>query len=156
MTVKHKANYQELLSASLIVNEKKGDAKQAIERCHQSFAELSKKISQIVAQSWLPEGAEIKKVLLQGNSQEIGAMFKENGADIEAFFKPFNVYFNVDWDTFYGSLVEVSTGDNIWLSNIPYPPRPMEVTDEQLEEWVNNDDPDVLYPPHPYIPLTCS
>ncbi len=51
---------------------------------------------------------------------------------------------------------EVSSGDNLWVSNIPYPPRPAEVTNEQLEEWVNNDDPEQVYPPHPYIPLTCS
>ncbi|SRR5579883_180147 len=117
------------------------------------FKSQSKKVSQLIAKSWLandPEGAEIKRVIYGRNSNEIKEMFKKYGVDLERFFDPLKIV--VDWSSFKGILEEEVVGEVIY--RLPYPPRPTEVTDEQLEEWINNTDTNTQYPPHPYIPLT--
>jgi len=120
---------------------------------------LSKKVSQLIARSWLPndpEGADIKGALLSGDSEEIKTVFKKYGVDLDEFFSPMTINVNVDWDTFFGSLAEVTGSEQPVEYNIPYPPRPMEVTDAQLSEWVDSNDPSAVYPPYPYIPMTMS
>ncbi|GAB1543539.1 hypothetical protein NUACC21_62140 [Scytonema sp. NUACC21] len=116
------------------------------------FKSQSKKVSQIIAKSWLsndPEGMEIKRVIFRRNSDEIKELLKKYGIDLEGFFGPTKVV--VDWSSYKGILTE-DVGEAVYI--LPYPPRPTEVTDEQLEEWVNNNDPDTLYPTTPYIPLS--
>jgi hypothetical protein len=122
--------------------------------------ELNKKMGQIIAKSWLyksdPEGEKIRNVLV-GNllkttaekSKEIIEFFKSNyDIDIENIGGVFPVEsVEVNWDTFYGNLSE--NGKKYVL---PYPPRPTEVTDEQLEQWIN--DTSNNFPSTPYIPLT--
>jgi hypothetical protein len=122
--------------------------------------ELNKKMGQIIAKSWLhksdPEGEKIRNVLV-GNllkttaekSKEIMEFFKSNyDIDIENIGGVFSVEsVEVNWDTFYGNLSE--NGKKYVL---PYPPRPTEVTDEQLEQWIN--DTSNNFPSTPYIPLT--
>jgi hypothetical protein len=121
---------------------------------------LNKRMGQLVAKSWLyksdPEGGKIRNVLI-GNlhkttaekSKEIIEFFKSNyDIDMENIGGVFSVEsVEVDWDTFYGDLPE--NGKKYVL---PYPPRPTEVTDEQLEQWIN--DTSNNFPSTPYIPLT--
>ena len=111
------------------------------------FNELYKKVSQIIAKSWLPEGVDIKDALIEGNSNKIKAIFKDNGADIDAFFHPFTVEIYVDRSTFLGGLEEITSPDRPIRLNIPYHPRLTESTDNMLSEWVHNDNPDEIYPP---------
>jgi hypothetical protein len=116
------------------------------------FLNQSKKMSQLIAKSWLPndpEAANIKKVLMSRNSDEIKALMKNYGIDPEGFLGPTKVV--VDWNSYKGVLTE-EVGEMVY--SLPYPPRPTEVTDEQLEEWVNNTDPNTQYPTTPYIPLS--
>jgi hypothetical protein len=122
---------------------------------------LNKKMGQLVAKSWLyksyPEGEKIRNVLI-GNlnkkkaekSKEIIEFFKSNyDIDIENLGGVFPVEsVEVSWDTFYGDIPE--NGREYVL---PYPPRPTEVTDEQLEQWIN-DGTSNNFPSTPYIPLT--
>ena len=133
---------------------------------HTKFAELTKKISQIIAKSWMsdPEGLAIKKALLEGDSTQIKDVFKkgfkrenqeEIKVDIDGFFEPMDVCVRVDWNTFFGSLQEIVAKDETITMNLPYPPKPVEVTDTQLTEWVNNDEESNIYPTAPYIPLSC-
>ena len=124
-----------------------------------SFGQLSKKVSQLIARSWLPkdpEGADIKGALLKGDSEEIKTVFKKHGVDLDEFFSPMTLNVKVDWSAFCGSLVEVTGPKQLLEYNLPYPLRPMEVTGAQLSEWVNNSDPSTVYPPCPYIPLSVS
>ena len=123
-----------------------------------AFAEQSKKISQLLAKSWLsndPEGAEIKAALLEDDSDNIKAVFKKYGVDFDEFASPFSVDVSIDRSTLGGSILEEIEGPGQILKvNLPYPPQAEEVTDTQLTEWINNDDPDTVYPPYAYIPLS--
>ncbi len=119
-----------------------------------SFRQQSKKISQLIARSWLPGGEDIKNTLLHGSSDDIKKLLRDNGIELDDFFGPLKV--NVDWDTFFGSIKEIKDPDYEGIYNMPYPPRGLEVTDEHLTEWVNNTDPNTINPPYTYIPLTAS
>lgn len=126
-----------------------------------AMIELNKKMGQLIAKSWLhksdPEGERIRNVLV-GNllettaekSKEIVEFFKSSyGIDMENIGGVFPVEsVEVSWDTFYGNLSE--NGKKYVL---PYPPRPTEVTDEHLENWIN-DTTSNNFPTTPYIPLT--
>ncbi|MDF5732082.1 MAG: hypothetical protein PUP92_29795 [Rhizonema sp. PD38] len=121
-------------------------------RVYGDFKNQSKKISQIIAKSWLandPEGMEIKRVIIRRNSDEMKQLLKKYGVDLERFFGPMKVV--VDWNSYKGIITE-DVGEAIYI--LPYPPRPAEVQDEHLEEWINNNDPNTLYPTTPYIPLS--
>jgi hypothetical protein len=121
---------------------------------------LNKKMGQLIAKSWLyksdPEGEKIRNILI-GNlnekmaekSKKIIEFFKSNyDIDMENIGGIFPVEsVKVSWDTFYGNLSE--NGKEYIL---PYPSRPNEVTDEQLEQWINDTSND--FPSTPYIPLT--
>jgi hypothetical protein len=122
---------------------------------------LNKKMGQIIAKSWLyksdPEGEKIRNVLISNlnkkaaeKSKEIVEFFKSNyDIDIENIGGIFPVEgVVVNWDTFYGSILENNGKQYV----LPYPPRPTEVTDEQLEQWIN--DTSNNFPSTPYIPLT--
>lgn len=123
------------------------------------FAEHSKKISKLVAKSLLPddpEGTEIRAALLENVSEKIKAVFKKYGMDFDEFARPFSVNVTVDRSTMCGSIEEVEGPGQILKITLPYPPRSEKLTDAQLTEWINNEDPEIVYPPYAYIPLTCS
>ncbi|MDF5732081.1 MAG: hypothetical protein PUP92_29790 [Rhizonema sp. PD38] len=126
----------------------------------QEFQAINKKLSQLIAKSWLPndpEGAEFSKILLRGDSEEIKNSLKNHGVDLEDWFRV-SINVEVNWDTFVGTLKEITTlgaiSDRSNTYILPYPPRPAVVTDEQLERWVNDTNPDNKFPLDPYIPLT--
>ena len=111
------------------------------------FLQASKKISQLIAESWLPEGEHIKKILLSGNQEAIKQLLQEKGIDLEGVFGIKNLF--VNWDSFYGTITELGLA-----YYLPYPPRPAVVEECQLRDWVKNTDPNTLFPPYPYIPLS--
>lgn len=112
------------------------------------FQQASKKLSQLIAKSWLPGGESIKATFLSGDEDCIKAFLKDAGIDLQEF----NVrHVIINWDSFYGRLDELGL-----ICYIPYPPRPSEVTNPQLEEWVNDQDPSQVFPRTPYIPLSSS
>ncbi len=118
------------------------------------FRKQSKIISQLIAESWLKtdRGKYIKEILLGGNTRKIKQLLKDNGIDIDQFLG--RTIINVDWDTFFGTIKEVSHTSHEIVYNMPYPPRPSEVSDEELQDWVDNTDPQQVYPTAPYIPLS--
>lgn len=132
------------------------------ERCQPNqfpslYAQYTKTISQVIAKSWLSndaEGAEIKKTLLYGTEEEIKKMMLSYGVDWDKLFGPLTVKIRVDWDTFFGNFKEIAGLDEPLQINIPYPPKPAELTDQQLTDWIN-DESDAIYPTTAYIPLTC-
>ena len=126
----------------------------------QDFQATNKKLSQLIAKSWLPndpEGADLKKILLRGDSGEIKNWLVTHGVDLEDWFRV-SLNVEVSWDTFVGTLKEITSlgtiSDRSETYILPYPPRPAAVTDEQLERWVNDTNPDNKFPLDPYIPLT--
>ncbi|GAB1543540.1 hypothetical protein NUACC21_62150 [Scytonema sp. NUACC21] len=142
------------------ITEEFGNTRGAESIDRQDIVILNKKLSQFIAKSWLPndpEGADFRRVVLRGDSEEIKNWLKNHGVDLEGFFRV-SIHIEVSWDTFIGTLKESTTPGAISdRSNryiFPYPPRPAEVTDEQLERWVNDTDPNKQFPDDPYIPLT--
>jgi hypothetical protein len=112
------------------------------------FQQASKKLSQLIAKSWLPGGEKIKAIFLSGDENQIKALLEETGIHLQDF----NVrHVLINWDSFYGRLDEMGL-----ICHIPYPPRPSEVTDPQLEAWVNDQNPNQVFPSTPYIPLSSS
>ena len=126
------------------------------EELKRELEKQSKTISQLIAKSWLPdkypEGKEIREVLIRDNSDEIKSLLKKYGVDIDIFGFGGSLEVTVSWDTFKGDIEEIPGRAGAYT--LPYPPRPAEVTNEQLEEWVNDTNPDDPYPKAPYIPLT--
>jgi hypothetical protein len=115
--------------------------------------QLTKKISQLIAKSWLPGGEDIKNTFLYGKEEEIKELLKQYGVNLPA---PASTSLSIDWNSFFGSAKEEKNGGQTVLKwTIAYPPRPYyDVTDEQLQAWVDNDDPNTSYPTAAYIPLT--
>ncbi len=130
-----------------------------IKQLQTSYASASKKLSQLIAQSWLQkdvegsEGHEFRQILLRHNSEEIKDFLKnKHSINIDDLFQAVSdgpVDVKVSWDTFGGK-----TDEELRLYVLPYPPRPSEVTDAQLEKWVNDINPEQIFPLDPYIPLT--
>jgi hypothetical protein len=112
------------------------------------FQQTSKKLSQLIARSWLPHGEDIKRIFLSRDEDKIKELLEKEGICLQDF----NIkIILINWDSFYGTLDELG-----FIFRLPYPPRPSEVKNEQLEAWVNDNNPEQIFPTTPYIPLiTC-
>ncbi|MDF5718317.1 MAG: hypothetical protein PUP93_31730 [Rhizonema sp. NSF051] len=103
----------------------------------------NKRLSQLIAKSWLPGEEKLKHQILQDPKNALA----ENGIDI-----PEGVEVVADTRSFNCSIVPDERQD--WpekiIFKLSYPPRPAEVTDEQLSDWVEGK----VEQPAPYIPLT--
>ena len=104
-----------------------------------TLAEASKKISELIARSWLSEGEEIKQTLLEGNSDRIKKLFESNDIDLDKLFSPMSVKIAIDRDGNSGSIEQIASKNGTVTVKIPYPSRPDEVTDEQLNLWSGNN-----------------
>lgn len=145
-SINHQAAFNKLFEQSQNSTEEKLDITM--------WGQLTKKMSQLIAKSWLPGGEPIKKILLYGQEEEIKDLLEQNGISLPK--GAISIRLSVNWDSFYGSVQEKTLGrERFWEWTIAYPPRPYyDVTDEQLQKWVDNDDPNTLYPTAAYIPLT--
>ena len=129
-----------------------------------AFVKASKKLSQLIAKAWLPdkypEGKAFRDVLV-GNlqleddelrSKNIKLFLQGEGIDIDIDAILTNnkrsVLVLVNWDSFYGDLTERG-----FQYSLPYPPKPAEVTEPQLDKWIK-DDTDNIVPNDPYIPVS--
>lgn len=135
-----------------------------------SFLPASKRISQLIASSWLDPNAanrfipgktnsEVQKILANGSNKDVENLLEAAGVDMEATFGPTVVATN--WNSFFGEIKEVlDIGDETGiLFELPYPPRPSkeQVSDAVLEKWVEQDSCEKpFYPTDPYIPLSGS
>jgi hypothetical protein len=63
---------------------------------------MNKKMSQIIAKSWIPGGEEIRKVLLSGDSDQINKLFEDNAVAIAEIIGIVNIV--VEWNDFVGKL----------------------------------------------------
>jgi hypothetical protein len=115
-----------------------------LKACPSDFKAASKKISQLIAMSWLPGGEEMKEIFLSGDSEMIQKLLIAHGIDMTEFEIKLII---VNWDSFYGDMTERG-----FVYSMPYPPRPQQVTDDQLAEWVKDNNPEELFPKTPYIP----
>ncbi|WP_407889142.1 hypothetical protein [Scytonema sp. NUACC26] len=119
--------------------------------------EQDKKISQLIARSWLQKddvGKQFRDILIsskssQEKSDEIKNFLQNQGI---AFPKELFSQIKVNWESFGGKIEEEPGRERIYL--LPYPPRPFEVKDEQLEKWINDNNPERIEPEDPYIPLS--
>ncbi|MBP0017714.1 MAG: hypothetical protein J7647_09165 [Cyanobacteria bacterium SBLK] len=116
----------------------------------EEFDQLHKKITQLLAQSWISDsidGSQLRAALLTNNSAQIKQAFTDLGVNLNDLLDEITV--SADWDTFYGSIDPQKK--ELYL---PYPPRPAEVTDGQIIDWVNNTNPQDLDPPYAYLPCS--
>jgi hypothetical protein len=119
--------------------------------------EQDKKISQLIARSWLQKddvGKQFREILIsskssQEKSEEIKNFLQNQGI---AFPKELFSQIKVNWESFGGKIEEEPGRERIYL--MPYPPRPFEVKDEHLEKWINDNNPERIEPEDPYIPLS--
>jgi hypothetical protein len=130
-----------------------------------TLGEQNKKLSQLIAKSWLPdkytEGKDFRDILLdtdenktdQERTKDIVKFLKTQGIEIADILEPLlgrPVNIKVSWETFAGDIRE---GD---VYVLPYPPKPsIPGFDKQLEDWINDTRSDNILPDAPYIPLTC-
>ena len=114
---------------------------------------VTKEMSQLIAKSWLPEGKEIREVLLSRDSDKILKLFRDHNIDIELFAIS---RVEVDWTTFLGSVEDTTDPEHPLKLVVAYPPKPdaFNLNDDDLRDWVNNDEPKQKVPPHPYLPVT--
>lgn len=131
----------------------------------QTLGEQNKKLSQLIAKSWLPneypEGKAFRDILLDTDetktdaerTKDIVNFLKTQGINIADILEPLlgrPVNIKVSWDTFAGDIRE---GD---VYVLPYPPKPrIDGFDDELEKWIKDKDPNNILPDAPYIPLTC-
>lgn len=130
----------------------------ASEKLKIELRSVNKQLGQLVARSWLPNdplGQEFRNVLVGDlnesvaeRSSKIIKFLKKQGIEIEVLGDTVETV-QVNWNSFSGTLTEDT---RTYL--LPYPPRPVEVTDVQLEAWVGDTDPAHKYPTTPYIPLS--
>jgi hypothetical protein len=115
-----------------------------MELISKEWRDASQKISKLIAKSWLPGEEELRNRFLC----EPKRVLAENGIDI-----PEGVNVVTDPRSFDCSIVadEQQGMSEKLLFKLSYPPRPAEVTDEQLRHWVEGK---VEYPAA-YIPLSC-
>ena len=109
---------------------------------------FSRDMSKIVAMSWLPAGKEIREAILSKDSDKIKKVFADLGCDF-SFYSGYKV--EVDLNNFEGNLEDLKQ-----TIVIAYPPRPSEfnLSDRDLQDWIDEKDPNISTPPHPYIPVT--
>ena len=101
-------------------------------------------------------------------------VFYEDGLDNSNYIFPiFDTYelgeqqdglgysFEITFSNFEGEIIDADNNDpQILKMIIPYPPRPqlgeITLTQETLDNWIENRDPNRYFSENPYIPLTCS
>jgi lambda repressor-like predicted transcriptional regulator len=112
----------------------------------------TKKTSQLVAKSWLPKGKEIREILLSKDKEKILKLLEDEG--ITKILGEIDV--EVVLNTFLGSLEDTGDPNTTFRLNLAYPPKPTDfnVSDTELEDWVDNENPQQIIPPNPYIPVT--
>lgn len=117
-----------------------------------SYKELSRKFSKLIAKAWLADDSEAKKIdeiLLEGKSKKIKKLLKKY--DIPVLD---DCEYVVDRKSFEIS-VFVDEKTQIAYVRLPYPPKPQGVEDIQLNEWVNDDDPNTTEPTELFLPRVC-
>ncbi|NEQ36406.1 MAG: hypothetical protein F6K40_09025 [Okeania sp. SIO3I5] len=116
---------------------------------------VTKKISQLIAKSWLPDGEDIRKVFLSQDSKEILKMLKKKGIALESIFGP-SLEIKIDTNSFEGYIEEVRNIQQPFIFVISYPPKPTEfnVSDQELTQWVENNNSNQFVSDNLYIPVS--
>lgn len=132
----------------------------------------SKKLSQLIAKSWLRDGdSEAKDVFTEGDPDKVKSFLKDRGLLSELDFKYAKIIIdrsvtpdpNSTGVVYIGELTvekDLAGEFNIYNITIPYPEEPVELRNhpEILEEWVNSPEGEPPYSPEKisrWIPLTC-
>ncbi|MEH2365487.1 MAG: hypothetical protein V7K75_03070 [Nostoc sp.] len=138
----------------------------------------SKKLSQLIAQSWLPDGdSYVKDLFTEGDSDKVKSFLKDRGllSELDAQYATIKIdpsqrplEPNSTGVVYVGELTveKDSKGEfTIYNITIPYPEEPAELKSNPqiLEEWVNSPDGEQPYTPvgispvqiSRWIPLTC-
>jgi hypothetical protein len=132
---------------------------------YKDLASRMKKLSQLIAKSWLPEDSkitpnpkEIKEVFCNAHKSEEEMEKLKNFLIENEILSPGDkdlLEIVVDWSTFYGK-VELNDLASKIVQVIPYPPKPSKenLSLKEIKAWVNNTNEKEIIPPSPYIPLT--
>jgi hypothetical protein len=122
-----------------------------------NLLEFNKKLSQLIARSWLPGGEEIEKRFL-GSQEEVIQLLVDEGIVTaeEAPYIGVNVDTNPPGPPYVGNIQEGV--DPVLTLYIPYPKRPSQVTSAELTTWVDSQINAAPYSPFEisqWIPYTC-
>ncbi|MBW4636408.1 MAG: hypothetical protein KME30_32390 [Iphinoe sp. HA4291-MV1] len=110
----------------------------------------SKKLSQLIAKSWLDrQELSIDKQFLLDN----GLISRIDAEYVQEIVMDKNPEGPLPY---VGEITISEEGEGKLRIRIPYPNRPPELTDEELERWVNDDNPDNIKPTNIYIPYSTS
>lgn len=140
------------------------DLSETLERLNDLLlaGEKAKKLSQLIAESWLPRGNDYRDKFL-GDQKTLKQFLIEKGIfddqDDADEVEEIKVERNVEGPPYLGAIDIDKTieGEAIKLKLfIPYPDRHSQLTDEELEKWINNTDPNQIRPSNLYIPQSCS
>lgn len=123
-----------------------------------NLLERNKKISQLIAQSWLPGGEQIQEQLCGSEEQVLNLLVVENILnETEAKYAHVKVDLNPPGPPYVGSISD-GPPPHLLILYIPYPKRPTEVTNEELRTWVNSElvsEPFSPFEINRWIPYTC-
>ncbi len=135
------------------------------------YLKQGKRISQFTAKIWLnvygstatpeekDEALHDLCILTHGSDQEIQALLKAK-ANVNLKELYGEVVITPNWNSFYASITELpgTLPGSVGFMHLalPIPPRPSKevVSDDDLREWVNNQNDQECYPPYPYIPMS--
>lgn len=105
-----------------------------------TLREASHQISQLIAKSWLsddPEATEINAVLQEGNSNNIKTLFQKYGIDLDKLLGETTAVI-IDSVFLDRGIEQMSSFDGTLTVKIPYPPKPGDISDEDLTSLVGN------------------
>ena len=123
-----------------------------------SFAEASKNISKIIAKSWLDdeEGRRIRNGLLNPDTVKQtleSGINGQYGVNLNTLFDPIcvtvRVYGQGETMPANSSIQPIPDANGGIVVNIPLPEKPQGLEDELINTWIDNDDPNTVYPSPP-------
>ncbi|MFB2920611.1 hypothetical protein [Aerosakkonema funiforme] len=131
------------------------------------LAERGKKLSQLIAESWLSGKEEYKEKFLLGDEDALKELFIEKGIfddKLDADRFTIEIRKDVEGPPYIGEITTWGEGSSEIPETkplrfkliIPYPVPKPEIEDEELESWINNNDERQLEPLNPLIPLSCT
>ena len=118
-----------------------------------SCEQINRKFSKAIAKAWLADDSEGKKIhqtLLEGSSEKLKELLRKYQIPVRD-----DCEYVVDRGSFEVSIF-IDEKAQISYVRLPYPPRPTEVEDLQLNEWVDDDDPKTVAPSELFLPRACA
>ena len=108
-----------------------------------SCEQINRKFSKAIAKAWLADDSEGKKIhqtLLEGSSEKLKELLRNYEIPVKD-----ECEYAIDRGSFQVSIF-IDEKTQRYYVRLPYPPRPKELEDLQLTEWVKDDELDTMAP----------